>query len=177
MARSTAVSIEEYLHTSYQPDCDYVDGELVERNVGECKHSLMQGILTGYFRERWRQLRIRVLPEVRMRVSATRFRIADVCVTLKSQPVEPVLTRPPFLCIEILSPEDRMSRITERVNEYLAFGVDSVWVVDPEKRTAHSYTKEGCREVRDQLTTSNPEISVSVPDLFAELDEVMQEES
>ena len=110
-----------------------------------------------------------------MRVSPTRFRVPDVLVMLKSQPGEPVLTRPPFLCIEILSPEDRISRMVERVNEYLAFGVNYVWVVDPEKRTADSYTKEGSREVRDQLTTSNPDISISVPELFAELDQALEE--
>ena len=58
-----------------------------------------------------------------VRVSPTRFRIPDLCVMLKSQPIEPVLTRPPFLCMEVVSPEDWMSRIIERVKEYLAFGV------------------------------------------------------
>jgi hypothetical protein len=39
MPSRTLVSVEEYLHTSYDPDCDYVDGEIVERNVGELDHS------------------------------------------------------------------------------------------------------------------------------------------
>jgi len=29
------VSVREYLTTSYRPDCDYVDGRIEERNVGE----------------------------------------------------------------------------------------------------------------------------------------------
>ena len=36
------VSVEEYLHTVYRPDCDYVDGELVDRNVGEKSHAKAQ---------------------------------------------------------------------------------------------------------------------------------------
>lgn len=96
---------------------------------------------------------------------------------LKSQPIEAVLTRPPFLCIEILSPEDRMSRILERVHEYLAFGVPYLWIVDPESRTAYQYTKEEGREVREELTTANPDIAVRLADLFAELDEAMKEEA
>jgi Uma2 family endonuclease len=176
MGASTAVSIEEYLHTSYEPDCDYVDGEIVERNVGEFKHSLLQGILTGYFRQLSRQLPLRVAPELRMRVSPTRFRIPDVCVVLRSQRGEPVLTRPPFLCIEVLSPEDRMSRTMQRVKEYLDFGVKYVWVIEPENRMAFEYTAEAGREVRDQLTTQNPDIAIPLAELFAELDEALREE-
>jgi Uma2 family endonuclease len=153
-----------------------VDGELVERNVGECKHSLVQLILGAYLHRLFRRLGLRVATELRMRVSPTRFRIPDITVMLKSQPVEPVPTHPPFLCIEIVSPDDRMVRIIERVKEYLAFGVNYVWVVDPVSRTAYSYTNEEGREIRDHLTTQDPEISVSLSELFAELDEVLKED-
>jgi Uma2 family endonuclease len=169
MASSTAISVDEYLQSVYRPDCDYVDGEIIERNVGEFQHSMIQGILIRMLYECARRLPIRVVPELRMRVSRTRFRIPDICVMLKQQRPEPVLTTPPFLCIEILSPEDRMSRVIERVREYLKFGVHHVWVVDPENRTAYSYTKG--REVNDRLMTANPEISISLGDLFTELDE------
>ena len=33
MAAGTLISREEYLHTSYCPDCEYADGKPVERNV------------------------------------------------------------------------------------------------------------------------------------------------
>jgi len=158
----------------YRPDCDYVDGEVIERNVGEFGHSLIQGILVGIFRELAKTLPIRVMPELRNRVSSTRYRIPDVCVMLKSQRPEPILNSPPFLCIEILSPEDRMSRILERVKEFLIFGVPYVWVIDPETRTAYSYTASEGRQVQDRLTTANPELTVSLAEIFAELDEALQ---
>jgi Uma2 family endonuclease len=171
MASSTAIPVEEYLHTVYRPDCDYVDGEVIERNVGEFDHATIQGFLVGKLREVARVAQIRVLPELRMRVSASRFRIPDVCVMLKSQRPEPVLTAPPFLCIEIVSSDDRMSRVIERVKDYLRFGVRYVWVIDPQSRTAFSYTKdEGC-VVREKLATANPEIAISLRDLFADLEE------
>lgn len=177
MASSTAVSVEEYLHTSYRPDCDYVDGELVERNVGELKHSFLQSILGTSLHRATRPLGARVAAGLRIRVSATRFRIPDITVMLKSQPLEAVPTRPPFLCIEIVSPDDRMTGIIQRVKEYLAFGVNHVWVVDPASRTAYAYTNEEGREVRDRLTTQSPEISISVPELLAELDQTLKEEA
>lgn len=178
MGASTAVSIEEYLHSTYEPDCDYVDGELVERNVGEPKHSILQLILSGYFRDFARVVPIRAATELRLRVKPTRFRVPDLTVMLRSQRLEPALTTPPFLCVEIISPDDRIGRIMERVREYLAFGVKYVWVIDPnpESRAAHAYTAEGGREVREQLTTQNPDISIPLPELFAELDEALREE-
>ncbi|MBV9155765.1 MAG: Uma2 family endonuclease [Acidobacteriaceae bacterium] len=176
MASSTAVSVDEYLHTVYRPDCDYVDGEVIDRNVREYQHSAIQGALIRLLYERGRELRIRVLPELRMRISATRFRIPDVCVMLKNQKPEPVLSSAPFLCVEILSPEDRMSRVIERVKEYLAFGVSYVWVVDPESKSAFSYTRDEVREARDRLITANPEISISLEELFAEFDESLESE-
>ena len=42
MKTETFVSVEEYLKTSYEPECDYVDGEVQERNVGERDHSILQ---------------------------------------------------------------------------------------------------------------------------------------
>ena len=39
MGPASLISIEEYLGTSYSPDREYVDGEIVERNLGEKTHS------------------------------------------------------------------------------------------------------------------------------------------
>ncbi len=36
---ATLIPLEEYLRTSYEPDMEYVDGVLVQRNVGKCSHS------------------------------------------------------------------------------------------------------------------------------------------
>ena len=176
MASSTAVTVNEYLHTSYSPDCDYVDGEVVERNVGELHHSFLQFILIRLLAEVQRTLPIEIAPELRMRVSPTRFRIPDICVMLEDQPLEPVLSTPPFLCIEILSPEDRMSRVIERVKDYDAFGVKYTWIIDPQTRTTYTYTSGMVRQVEDRLTTADPEISISIPELFAELDRRVRRE-
>jgi hypothetical protein len=43
MGVGTLVSLEEYLHTSYRPDCDFVEGHVLERNVGLRTHSSAMG--------------------------------------------------------------------------------------------------------------------------------------
>src|ERR1700680_3644377 len=122
MASRTLISVEEYRRTSYRPDCDYVDGEVLERNVGERDHSTLQKKLILYLGIREVELGISVFPEQRVQVSKTRFRIPDVCVTVGVR-TEQILTKPPFICIEILSPEDRWPRIQQRIDDYLAMGV------------------------------------------------------
>lgn len=52
---STLIPVSEYLATTYRPDCDYVDGELVERNLGEREHAALQGILNAIFHSKRRR--------------------------------------------------------------------------------------------------------------------------
>ena len=162
------VPVHEYLHTDYEPDCDYVDGELVERNVGEKNHSKLQKRILRYFDDRQEIWNLFAIQECRVQVSPTRFRVPDICVVLGPEPNEEIFTHPPFLCIEILSPEDRMSRMQVKIADYLAFGVRYVWVIDPQTRRAWIYTSGSMREVRDGvLRTEDPELLVPLDELFA----------
>jgi Uma2 family endonuclease len=163
------VSVQEYLASHYDPDCDYVDGELQERNVGELDHSSVQAAVIKYFAPRERALGIHVFPELRLRVGETRFRVPDICVVLGQRPTEQVLTTPPFLCVEILSPSDTLDRIQARIDDYLAMGVPQVWLVNPRNRRAWVHTLEGSREAKDGvLHTGNPDLAVPLAELFAE---------
>ena len=117
MPAGALISVEEYLNTSYDPDCDYVDGRVVERNLGELDHSDLQGEIVFYFRARRKQWRLHAFPEQRVQVSATRFRIPDICVTVGPKPTEQIFRTPPFLAIEILSKKDRKGDVLERIEE------------------------------------------------------------
>jgi Uma2 family endonuclease len=81
-------------------------------------------------------LRGRVLPEQRVQVKATRFRIPDLCILAADAPREPITTTPPCLCVEILSKDDRMSDIMERIDDYFQMGVPVCWIVEPLHRRA-----------------------------------------
>jgi Uma2 family endonuclease len=164
MATGTLASVTEYLSTSYHPDCEYIDGVILERNVGERDHSASQGAIFAWFYNRRQELGIAVFPEQRVQVTATRFRVPDVCVTLGT-PAEQIFTKPPFICIEILSPEDRLSAMQERVTDYLSMGVPYVWILDPKTRLAYRWTADGMHQV-PELRTENPTILVPLADLF-----------
>jgi Uma2 family endonuclease len=110
MGVGTSISVEEYLNTSYDPDLEYVDGVLVERNVGDWLHSLVQrNVIVALSR---RYPHIYAVPELRSQTTATRFRLPDVCVLL-SAPLTRYLIEAAFLAIEILSADDRMTAMME----------------------------------------------------------------
>jgi Uma2 family endonuclease len=166
-AVSNLVPVEEYLHNTYHPDCDYVDGVIAERNVGEKEHSKAQRDVLFYFHERRRTWGTFAIQEQRVQVSPSRYRVPDVCVVLGPEPDEQIFTAPPFLCIEILSPEDRQSRMQERIDDYLRFGVRYVWLIDPYQRRAWIYTQDEIREVRDGLLrTADPEWIVPLAEVL-----------
>lgn len=170
MPSGTIIAVEEYLSTSYRPDREYVDGVVLERNLGERDHSALQGFLTAFFMNHRKALGIHVFPEQRVQVTPRRFRVPDVCVVAGPRPQEQIFTHPPFLCIEIVSKDDRMSEMQERIADYLTFGVKHVWVVDPRTRRAYMHTVDGSREVKDGfLRTTSPDIAVPIAELFAEL--------
>jgi Uma2 family endonuclease len=103
-----------------------------------------------------------------VQVAGTRYRIPDVCVLGQGAPREEIITHPPLLCVEILSKDDSMSGIMERVEEYLAMGVRYVWAIDPWRHRGYECTKEdGIREPKDGvLRTRSPELSVALTTLF-----------
>jgi Uma2 family endonuclease len=162
------ISVEQYLATSYRPDCDYVDGRVLERNLGELDHSSLQTAVAVYFGSRQKQLGITMVVEQRVQVSPTRFRIPDVCVVL-GKTTEQIFRTPPFLCVEILSPEDRMKCVQERIDDYLSMGVSCVWVLDPSgPRVCVATPAAGLHEFKgDVLHTENPPLELPLAEVFA----------
>jgi Uma2 family endonuclease len=157
MTTKTLMTVEEYLHTSFEDgDCEYVDGEIVEKNIGEYGHADIQGELVFLLRS----LRskpgletLKAMPEVRIRTGPSRYRVPDVAVWLRGETGVRIPTLAPFLAIEILSPDDRMTRVKIKIEEYLSIGTQWIWLVDPDERKA--------------LRTENPKIEISIERILA----------
>ena len=127
------ISLDEYMNTSYSPDCEYIDGLVMERNVGKGKHSYTQLKVGQKLLELCESRGLFVLTEQRTRISEYRVRIPDVSVV---EELAEVTVEPPRRCVEILSPDDRWSRVNPCIADYQAMGVLSAWVVDPYERRA-----------------------------------------
>ena len=151
MATEVLVSVEKYLRTSYHPDCDYLDGEVVERNLGEYEHSSTQREILFFLASRYPHLRKRLLPGQRVQVRAKRYRIPDVCIIAPEAADENIITTPPHLCIEILSPEDTMTRTLDRIRDYFTMGVPTCWIIDPVSREGWVATPGRLEEATDGI--------------------------
>ena len=172
VAVSLPVSVDEYLHSVYEPDLDYVDGILEDRNVGEFDPQALQRAFLLALAGTERRLGFYTAIELRVQVAATRYRVPDLCLLPASRLPKRIATEPPMLCIEVLSPEDRFSRTRVKCEDYLRMGVPEVWVIDPEQRKAHVLTPDGfMREHRvGPLRLSGTEISVDLDGIFRALD-------
>ena len=97
------ITIEEYLHSAFDPDLDYVDGHLEERNLGEFDHGDLQGEIVTRLRNAGNEWHMRIVPETRVQVSPTCFRVPDIRVMPLSWKREPISRQAPLLCLEVLS--------------------------------------------------------------------------
>ena len=137
---TTLISVEEYLRTSYEPDAEYVDGVIEERPMGEEQHSAWQVALVTYFNMRAREWNIRVRSELRTKTGERRYRIPDVALLDADAPRDPIALVPPLVAFEILSPEDRVSRLLMRLADFEKMGVQALYVIDPADNSCRRYT-------------------------------------
>ena len=135
MATTTHVPVEVYLCSSYEPDAEYVDGRIEERPMGEFDHTSWQQAIQRWFLQHQMEWGIRVRPELRVKVAATRYRVPDVTVLDRSRPIEQIITHPPLAVFEVLSPEDRVQRLKLKLEDYRAMGIPEIWVIDPQDST------------------------------------------
>ena len=164
MAGKTLVPVEEYLIRSFDgPEPEYVDGEIVERHLGSIPHFKAQERMLEFFRSLKQSFRLFGYPEVTLRLSPRRYRIADVVVFAGDVPAGmkyPI--DPPSVVIEIVSEDDRHVEILEKLADYYAWGVKYIWLVDPWTRRFSFYDGSGLHDVEAfELPEYNAKISVA----------------
>ncbi len=169
MSTKTMMTVDEYLRTSFEDvDFEFVDGELVERNAGEYGHALTQSELIFLLKS----LRTNAMPAVRIRTRPTRFRVPDIAVWLAGEKGVRIPTVPPFLIVEVLSPDDRMTRMKIKIEEYLSVGTQWIWLVDPDERKAICYSQSNpAGSVCDTLRTEKPTIEIALEKVLARSEE------
>jgi Uma2 family endonuclease len=116
---------------------------------------------------------VEVYPSLRTQTQARRFRIPDVLVMRREDQFERYVTTPPLIAVEILSPEDTPRAMQEKAAEYRQFGIEYIWIIDPEPRIAYRYTGSSLEEEHSgELTVPGTPIRVALSEMFAELDRV-----
>jgi Uma2 family endonuclease len=163
-AQSSLIPVEEYLRMSSDPDCEYVAGIIEERPVGELEHARWQKALLRWFADHEQGWGILVYPELRVQTTADHFRVPDVTILSRTAPREQIITHAPVAVFEILSPEDTMARMLEKLADYENMGIGAIWLIEPKRQIYYHYS---AGQLTPGTVFSLPGTSFSVP--FAEI--------
>ena len=104
--------------------------------------------------------------ELTVRIREGKYLVPDVGVQAREAIQDPCPTKPIFLCVEVLSPEDRFADVLAKCDEYLAWGVPMTWIVDPELRRAWQYSGRAPQEVPATGNLTAGELRVSMVELW-----------
>jgi Uma2 family endonuclease len=156
MSTRALVPVEEYLRMSFEgPDPEYLDGELVDRNLGDDSHSSTQARLAICFGKHLDRLRTR---------TEIHIRVADLAI-FREKPADRIPSSPPHVVVEIVSPGDRYIEIHDKLEEYRHWGIQHIWLMDPTSRTFSVYDDAGLREV-SMLELPEYQVTIQKSDVF-----------
>jgi Uma2 family endonuclease len=145
-----------------------VDGFVLERNLGTHPHGRLQTLIAAYLLQREQQWHIHAVVEVRLKIRARKYRVPDVMVLRAAASYPAVIEQPPLLCIEIVSPDDKLPDLIIRAGDYLTMGVPITWIFDPETKQALIYSEQGTVESSAPVL-QHGEIELPIAELFAQL--------
>ena len=167
VATKTQITAEQYLRMTFEHDAKFVHGEIVERAMPDYMHGRTQGLLALLLERLGRSHGLLGCAGLRMKIASDVYRVADVAV-FTERPRDPFPDTPPLIAIEILSKDDRHSELMQKLEEYLAWGVTNIWVVDPITKRFSAYTHLGLQNVS---SFSLPEYAFQLTpsDLFSDL--------
>jgi Uma2 family endonuclease len=170
------VPVEEYLKSNYEPDREYVDGALVERNLGRLKHGHLQSLISAFFVVNGREHSLKIVTEQRIRVHDRRYRIPDLAVMPADRKEDQALTEPPLLVFEILSPEDQFAELRRKIEDYRAMGIANVCILDPYGEPTVFLVNEDGRLIESAskkidfvLGANQVRLTIDFAELFAQL--------
>ena len=167
MASKTLIPVEAYLKMSFDgPEPEYLDGEIKERHLGSTSHFEAQERMLEFFRSLKQSYSRLTYPEVTLRISPSRYRIADVAA-FEAKPREKFPSTPPHVTVEIVSEDDRYVDINDKLAEYRAWGVKHVWLVDPWSRELLVYDDAGLLKV-PAFELPEYGVKLSAAELFAD---------
>lgn len=163
------ISISEYLRASYQPDRDYVDGILEQRNAGGPEQAVLQHALAGQVERNSPQWGVRAVLDTRVQTSASHVRVADIAIVPLDARHQQVIDSPPVAIIEILSQEDHIPRHADRLEDFRRMGVKNIWAVDPAARKGFDISSKEWAETSSFAVPETP-IQFDLASAFAAID-------
>jgi Uma2 family endonuclease len=160
------LTLEEFRnrYADEKPYYEYWFGEAIQKSGPFWLHCLLQAILT----EILTRAGYRAGPELELRIDSDWQPKADVAAALTIE--HPYPTKPIDVVAEVLSPDDRMSRVFEKCRQYARIGIVKIFVLDPESKSAWEWDRETDNLERIlSINLPNGE-NIAVAEIWSELD-------
>jgi Uma2 family endonuclease len=137
--------------------------------MGEYDHNTAQREILLWFHLHDKAWQTRTIQEQRTLFASGNVRVPDVSVWRRDVPVQPVFDQPQLIAVEVLPPEDRHSRVQEKIEGYREFQVPNIWIVDPNKRLGWDCS-DGNWTRKERFEVAESPIYLDLRELFTELD-------
>jgi Uma2 family endonuclease len=173
-AQSLPLGLDEFhkLYDGAKPAYEYWYGTAIQKPMPTALHGIVQMILAMLLdKAGWN-----TASEVRLKVVSDAEPVPDL-IAVRGKFKGRYPTTAPELCIEIMSPRDTLSKALVKAKTYISWGSQCVWIIDPEKRTAWSLSREGANEpawVSPDGVLQSGETAIELPALFAEVDRKLE---
>lgn len=169
---ASKITLEDFLKLSEtKPASEYIDGEIIQKPMPQGKHSIIQGELVSAINAVVKIQRIaRAFPELRC-TFGSRSIVSDVAVfttdriprDLNGEVANTFLCAPDWT-IEILSPDQKQTKVVKNILYCLKHETKMGWLIDPEEQSVFVYLPQSSTEVFDEL-----EMVLPVPEFAKDL--------
>jgi Uma2 family endonuclease len=165
MATKAFITPEQYLTTHFEREPELVHGELAERPLPTFPHGNLQLRLGARLLALQPSYVVFTGVEVRVRIAPDLIRIPDISMWTGPEPPPVLPDSPPLLVVEISSPDDRLYDLLQKFEEYRAWGVQHIWLVEPELKRCHIYESGSLTEV-SRFTLPQFSLEIAAAELF-----------
>ena len=160
--------IERFVEGGEKPTCEYMDGLLIPKPMGTKKHSQVQANITKLIGSRYDET-LNPLPELTTRLREGQFYVPDLAIEELAKPIQgryPGPNDPVLLCVEIVSPPDRVGKLFGKCEEYHKWGVPYCWVIDPERKIGWEYFPDDSEPRKVSATLTAGSIQLELAEVF-----------
>lgn len=175
------ITLEEFLKLpETKPASEYINGQIIQKPMPQGKHSKLQGKLVTAINQIVEDRRIALaFPELRCTFGG-RSIVPDVAVFAwdripidENGDIANVFPICPDWTIEILSPDQRPTKVTGNILHCLKNGCQLGWLIDPDERSFLIYPQgqqpEFLQEAQDVVPVPNlvSDLQLTIGDVFS----------
>lgn len=146
-----------------------MEGRLEPGNLGEFAHSRLKGVLASELSTFADKNDVQGVLGISLLVAPNRVRVCDVALLRRETPTHHPISTPPLLCTEVLSSEDKLDQVERVLRDYVTMGVEHIWLLDPYRRAAYNFDRNGLRPSGPELTVAGTTIQIHAQSLFDQI--------